>query len=205
VSGRAAVFLDRDGVLNEFVRDPESRLPDSPLRARDVRMVPGAAAAAARLAQAGFALVCVTNQPSAAKGKASVEELLDVHRRVVELLAREGVRIEASRLCWHHPEGVVPGLTQACACRKPEPGMLLDAAGALSIDLGRSWMVGDTDRDVAAGRAAGCRTVLLDYPDTADKRSPGIAPDLHAGDLDDGVTQILSLVKSETFRQTALC
>jgi D-glycero-D-manno-heptose 1,7-bisphosphate phosphatase len=205
VRDRAAAFLDRDGILNEFVLDRESRLPDSPFDARDVRLIPGAAAAVARLAQAGFALICVTNQPAAAKGKASIEALLEVHARVLELLELQGVSIDASRLCWHHPEGVVPGLAHACACRKPAPGMVLDAAGELSIDLTRSWMVGDTDRDVGAGLAAGCRTALIDYPDTADKRSSGVAPDLRASDLGTAVTRILGVAESETFQPTALC
>jgi D-glycero-D-manno-heptose 1,7-bisphosphate phosphatase len=202
---RAAAFLDRDGVLNEFVLDRESGLPDSPLHAREVKLIEGAAAAAARFAQAGFALICVTNQPAAAKGKASIEDLLAVHERVLELLARAGVKLAASRVCWHHPEGVVPELAHACACRKPQPGMVLDAAAALAVDLGCSWMVGDTDRDIAAGRAAGCRTVLIDYPKTADKRSSAALPDLRASDLGDAASQVLEVVKSETFQPSVLC
>lgn len=202
---RAAAFLDRDGVLNEFVLDRASGLPDSPLHAREVKLIEGAAAAAARFAQAGFALICVTNQPAAAKGKASIEDLLAVHERVLELLARAGVKFETSRVCWHHPEGVVPELAHACACRKPQPGMVLDAAAALAVDLGCSWMVGDTDRDVAAGRAAGCRTVLIDYPQTADKRSSAALPDLRASDLGDAASQVLEVVKSETFQPSVLC
>lgn len=204
MTGRPAVFLDRDGVLNEFVVDPTSGIPDSPHRAEDVRLIPGAAAAAARLADAGFTLVCVSNQPAAAKDKASIAELLDVHRRVGELLAREGATLEASRLCWHHPEGLVPELSRPCACRKPEPGMLLDAAGELGIDLGASWMVGDSDTDVVAGRAAGCRTVLVEYGGTAHKRSASTRPDLLAVDLDDAATQLLATPKLETFQSIAL-
>lgn len=204
MTGRPAAFLDRDGVLNEFVVDPVSGIPDSPHRAEDVRLIPGAAAAAAGLARAGFVLVCVSNQPAAAKGKASIATLLDVHRRVTELLAREGAKLEASRLCWHHPEGIVRELAMRCACRKPEPGMLLDAASELNIDLSASWMVGDSDVDVAAGRAAGCRTVLIEYDDTAHKRSASTRPDLCAADLRDGVAQLLASCKSETFQSIAL-
>ena len=187
-----AAFLDRDGVLNELVPDPVSGAPESPLQVEDVRLLPGAAAAArAAGASAGIALVCVSNQPAAAKGKVSVEQLHAVHERVLELLAREGVRLDASRLCLHHPEGVVPELSGPCACRKPAPGMLLDAAAALGLDLGASWMVGDTDADVAAGRAAGCRTVLIEYPGSAHKRAGRASPDCVAVDLADGVAQLL--------------
>jgi D-glycero-D-manno-heptose 1,7-bisphosphate phosphatase len=200
VSGSPAAFLDRDGVLNEFVVDPVSGVPDSPHEVEDVRLVPGAAAAAARLARAGFTLVCVSNQPAAAKGKASVERLLEVHRRVTELLADEGAVLAASRLCWHHPEGTVARFARRCVCRKPEPGMLLDAAAEIGIDLGASWMVGDTDTDVAAGRAAGCRTVLIEYRATSHKRSSSSRPDLRASDLEDGIAKLLAYVGQRHFR-----
>jgi histidinol-phosphate phosphatase family protein len=188
---RPAAFLDRDGVLNEAVPDPVSGLPESPLRVADVRLLPGAAGAAGELARAGYALVCVTNQPAAAKGKATLEQLIGVHERVLELLEHEGVRLDASRLCPHHPDGVVAELSGPCECRKPGAGMLLDAAFALRLDLGASWMLGDTDTDVQAGRAAGCQTVLIDYPGSAHKRSSGAAPDLFAEDLRDAAAQIL--------------
>jgi histidinol-phosphate phosphatase family protein len=135
-------------------------------------------------------LVCVTNQPAAAKGKVTVEQLLDTHERVLELLEQEGVRVEASRLCLHHPEGLPGELSRPCSCRKPAPGMLLDAADALNLDLGSSWMLGDTDGDVLAGSAAGARTVLIEYPPSAHKRLGGCSPDLLATDLADGVAQL---------------
>jgi histidinol-phosphate phosphatase family protein len=172
---RPAVFLDRDGVLNDGVPDPDTGELESPLRPRDVRLRPGAAAAARALAGAGYALVCVSNQPAAAKGKTTVPELQVVHERVLELLAREGVRLDASYLCHHHPQGRVPELSGPCACRKPAPGMLLAAARDLGLRLGASWMVGDTDADMAAGGAAGCRTVLVEYPGSAHKRGDAAA------------------------------
>jgi histidinol-phosphate phosphatase family protein len=189
--GRSAAFLDRDGTLNEAVPDPESGLPESPLRVGDVRLLPGAAAAAAALAEAGYVLVCVSNQPAAAKGKLALQQLLSVHERVLELLAREGVQLQASLLCPHHPEGVIGELSRPCACRKPAPGMLIDAAGAWALELESSWMLGDTDSDAQAGRAAGCRTVLIEYPQSAHKRLGDAAPDLRAADIGEGVAQLL--------------
>ena len=191
VPGSAAIFLDRDGVLNAAVPDPVSGWPESPLHVADVRLLPGAAAAAHRLADAGYALVCVSNQPAAAKGKATVEQLLAVHERVLELLAQDGASLDASRLCPHHPEGVVAQLSGPCPCRKPAPGMLTDAAAALALDLGASWMIGDTDADIAAGRAAGCRTVLLDYPGSAHKRTGEAGEDMLAADLTEAVSLLL--------------
>lgn len=189
--GSPAVFLDRDGTLNAAVRDARSGVSESPLQPDQVRLLPGAAEAVASLARAGFALVCVSNQPAAAKGTATLAQLLSVHERVLELLAQEGVRLHASRLCLHHPEGTVAGLAGPCDCRKPAPGMLLDAAGALELELRRSWMLGDTDSDVGAGRAVGCRTVLIAYPASAHKRFEGTAPDFFAADLTDAVAQLL--------------
>jgi D-glycero-D-manno-heptose 1,7-bisphosphate phosphatase len=187
---RRAVFLDRDGVLNECVRDPDSGLEESPLDPEDVRLLPGAAAAARTLAGAGYSLVCVSNQPAAAKGKITVQELLVVHDRVLALLAAEGVRFDAWRLCPHHPDGVVEGLSGPCTCRKPGPGMLLDVAPALALNLDASWMLGDTDADVFAGRAAGCRTGLIAYPGTGHKRPGWAHPDLLAADLQNAVDQL---------------
>jgi D-glycero-D-manno-heptose 1,7-bisphosphate phosphatase len=184
---RAAVFLDRDGVLNELVGDPRTGAGESPLRLQDVCLIPGAAAAAASLARAGYVLICVSNQPAAAKGIVSVEQLLAVHRRVTELLANEGVTLDASRLCLHHAQGVVSGLATTCACRKPAPGMLLDAAASVGVDMVRSWMVGDTDSDIAAGRAAGCRTLLIDHPGSIHKRLQVVSPDAGAGSLAEGI------------------
>jgi D-glycero-D-manno-heptose 1,7-bisphosphate phosphatase len=191
VSGRPAAFLDRDGTLNEFAPDPDSGVPESPLRVADVRLIEGAADAARQLAHAGFALVCVSNQPAAAKGKVSLEGLLAVHERVLELLREEGVHLDASRLCLHHPEGVVPELSGPCDCRKPAPGMLLDAAEELGLDLASSWMLGDTDSDVLAGHAAGCRAVLIEHPGSAHKRAGGARPDLVASSLADAAAQLL--------------
>jgi D-glycero-D-manno-heptose 1,7-bisphosphate phosphatase len=189
--GRPVVFLDRDGVLNAAIPDPVSGKPESPLRVEDVRLLPGAAAGARALALAGYALACVSNQPAAAKGKVTVEQLVAIHERVLELLEAEGVSLEASRLCPHHPDGVVPELSGVCECRKPAPGMLLDAALALKSDLSASWMCGDTDTDVEAGRAAGCRTALISYPGSAHKRTSDVSAELCADDLAGAAAGIL--------------
>ena len=86
-------------------------------------------------------------------------------------------------MCLHHPDGVVPELSGPCDCRKPAPGMLVDAARELDLDLERSWMVGDTDADVEAGRAAGCRTALILNAASAHKRSREVGADLEGPDL----------------------
>jgi D-glycero-D-manno-heptose 1,7-bisphosphate phosphatase len=190
VSGAAAAFIDRDGVLNELVPDPESGLPESPLHPDDVRLLPGVGEALRALAAAGFLLVGVSNQPAAAKGKVPLEQLLAVQERVLELLAAEGAGFADFKLCLHHPEGTVAELSGPCECRKPAPGMLLEAAAERSLDLAASWMIGDTDSDVEAGRNAGCLTVLVEYPGSEHKRGGGSRPDLRAPDLTAAVTSI---------------
>jgi D-glycero-D-manno-heptose 1,7-bisphosphate phosphatase len=189
--GRPAVFLDRDGVLNANVQDPESGRFESPLKLADVHLLPGVGASLRRLAGAGYVLACVSNQPVAAKGKTSVGELLALHERVLALLAREGVCLDASRLCPHHPDGLVAELSGPCDCRKPAAGMLLDVARAQRLDLPASWMLGETDSDVQAGKTAGCRTVLVEYPLSAHKRLGGASPDSRAADLAGAVAQVL--------------
>jgi D-glycero-D-manno-heptose 1,7-bisphosphate phosphatase len=155
-----AVFLDRDGVLNEAVVR-EGR-PYPPGRLEDLKLVPDAPEALARLKAAGFLLLVVTNQPDVAKGTQS--------RTVVEAInatLRAALPIDDFFVCWHDDR-------DACSCRKPKPGLLLDAAARYGIDLAASFMVGDRWRDIDAGAAAGCRTVLIerDYRE----RGPSMPP-----------------------------
>lgn len=192
MSGRVAVFVDRDGVINELVPDPISDRPESPLRPSDLRLIPGASAALGRLAGAGWLLVGVSNQPAASKGMVSLADVQAVQARVLELLAAEDVRFDAFKLCFHHPDGVVPELTGDCDCRKPAPGMLLEAARELDLDPAACWMVGDTDGDVGAGRAAGCRTALIEYPGSAHKRIGDPYPDTIVPDLSAAASVILA-------------
>jgi D-glycero-D-manno-heptose 1,7-bisphosphate phosphatase len=134
----------------------------------------------------------VSNQPSAAKGLLSVADLHAIQTRVIELLDAEGAGFDDFRLCLHHPDGVVPELTRQCDCRKPAPGMLLAAAEALCLDLRRSWMVGDTDGDVLAGRAAGCRTILVATAGSAHKRTAELHPDAIVSNLTRAASIILA-------------
>jgi D-glycero-D-manno-heptose 1,7-bisphosphate phosphatase len=189
--GARAAFVDRDGVINDLVEDPASARPESPLRVEDVTLIPDAAAALRRLSQSGLLVVGVSNQPAAAKGKASLEQLMAIQERVVDLLAEQGARFDAFRICLHHPRGTDSQLTRRCDCRKPAPGMLLDAAQELGIDLQRSWMIGDTDADVQAGRAAGCRTALVMQPLSAHKRSETTPPDLVVSSLADAAQRLV--------------
>ena len=177
-----AVFLDRDGLINELVADPASGYLESPLDPADVRLVPDALEALRRLGTLDVPLVVISNQPAAAKGKTTLASLEAVHEAVARLLDEAGVAIADYRYCFHHPEGSDPALREACSCRKPEPGMILDAAAALGdCDLSRSWVVGDSDVDVEAGRRAGCRTILVERPDSAHRRGGSVQPEQKVG------------------------
>ncbi|HAM72973.1 MAG TPA: D,D-heptose 1,7-bisphosphate phosphatase [Verrucomicrobiales bacterium] len=152
-----AVFLDRDGTLN---READG------LRSIDaLELLPGAAEGVQRLNQAGLRVVVVTNQPVVAKGQVTEGELREIHNKLESLLGLEHAFVDRIYHCPHHPEKGFPGerpeLKIDCDCRKPRPGMLLRAARELNLDLGRSWMVGDTTVDVAAARAAGVKPVLV--------------------------------------------
>jgi D-glycero-D-manno-heptose 1,7-bisphosphate phosphatase len=184
MSARAAVFVDRDGVLNDVLVDPFTGLHESPYRAEDVHLTDGAVEALQLLATLGLETAVVSNQPAAAKGTHTRAELDAVHAEVVRQLAEAGVWIGVWRYCLHHPAGVDPELGRACACRKPAPGLILDAAAALGVvDLSSSWLIGDSDVDITAGHAAGCRTILIEHATTAHRRMGGQEPSHRVDDV----------------------
>jgi len=162
-----AVFLDRDGVLTEaLVRDGKAY---APVTLAEARIATDAPAALARLKAAGFLLVVVTNQPDVARGIARREDVEAIHAAL-----RAALPLDACFVCYHDD-------ADACACRKPLPGLLTQAAVEYGIDLARSFMIGDRWRDVDAGSAAGCRTVWIDrgYREPP----PARAPDARVGTL----------------------
>lgn len=186
----AAILLDRDGILTEPVLDPQTGMLESPLHPEDVRLIDGAAEAAARLKARGIPVVVVSNQPAAAKGTVTVEELRAVHERAVALLTMDGVTLDGWEYCLHHPDAVVAELRTDCDCRKPAPGLLVRALEALHVGALEAWMVGDADRDIVAGKRAGCRTALIEHPASAHRRH-GEQPDLRAASLRAFVTWLL--------------
>jgi len=151
---RQAIFLDKDGTLIEDV--PYNVDP------RKIRLMPGVAAGLRRLSGLGYAFIVVTNQAGVARGYFREEALTAVESRLRSLLRDQGVTMQGFYYCPHHPEGTVAAYTTACNCRKPMPGMLLDAAARFGIRLEQSWMVGDILDDVEAGNRAGCKTILVD-------------------------------------------
>lgn len=181
---RPAVFLDKDGTL---LRDVPHNVDP-----RRMRLLPGAGAGAALLHAAGYALVVVTNQPGVARGLFAETALRAVERRLRALLRAAGAELAGFYFCPHDPAGSVPKYAVRCGCRKPLPGLIARACLELSLDPGRSWMVGDILNDVEAGRRAGCRALMIDNGhETQWLRSPLREPHATAPDLAQAARQIL--------------
>ena len=170
-----AVFFDRDGTLNEaIVREGRPFPPESQ---DELRILADAPAALSRLKQAGFLIIVVTNQPDVARGGQSRGAVESIHAALAAELP-----IDDFLVCWHD-DG------DGCACRKPKPGLLLEAAARHEIDLRASFLVGDRWRDINAGAAAGCRTILIDR--RYRERGPSVEPDFRALSLDEAAAWIL--------------
>ncbi len=151
--GPRAVFLDRDGTINaevDYLSDPD-----------DLRLVDRAGEAIARLNRAGYLCVVITNQSGIARGKLTEDRLGQIHRRLDELLAAKGAHIDHYEACPHHPDYGSQLYRQDCECRKPKPGMYLQAQAALGIDLQGSWAVGDSSRDLEAATRIGVPGFLV--------------------------------------------
>jgi D-glycero-D-manno-heptose 1,7-bisphosphate phosphatase len=174
---KRAAFLDRDGVLNR--KAPEGEYVT---RWEEMEFLPGAREAVRLLNQAGYFVVVVTNQRCVAKGLITASELDSMHRRMRREFEAVDARIDA---IYHCPHDFQP----PCSCRKPQPGMLREAARAHELDLRASWMIGDSDHDVEAGRNAGCRTARL----IEDGESPMGAANVVASSLLDAVRKLLEL------------
>ncbi len=183
MNARRGIFLDRDGVLVEDA-GPVTRLDQ-------FRLLPGVPAALARLKQAGYLLLMASNQSVVARGLASEAELHELHRQLSCLLVDAGgPGLDASYFCPHHPNADLPAYRSECDCRKPRPGLLWRGAADFGLDLSECFMIGDRLTDVAAGRRAGCRTILVqtgqhDAPliATVDPWDPSTAPDHVCRDL----------------------
>lgn len=181
-----AVFLDRDGVINidsDLIKHPDEMV-----------LYPDATKSIQALHSAGFVVVVVTNQSVVARGLTDLKGIEAIHARMERLLAEEGAFVDQISFCPHHPDKgypeEVPAFKIECHCRKPKPGMLLDAASRFNIDCSNSWMVGDSERDILAGQAAGCRTIRVK---TGHGLKPStVVPDAHVAGIWEATTHILA-------------
>ena len=181
-----AVFLDRDGVINELIYYQEQGIVDSPFTAEQFRLLPGVGEAIRKLNEADYKVILASNQPGIAKGSMSEENFQKIRQKMTQELAEAGAFLDGEYYCFHHPEAKVERLRANCGCRKPEPGLLLQAAKDMGIDLSKSWMIGDGLTDVKAGKRAGTRTILrgrmkcelCHLMDEEDARPDAISPNL---------------------------
>lgn len=187
---RRAVFLDRDGVIvPELDNYLETGIPD---------VWPSSARAIARLNEAGFLVVVVTNQPAVAHGRLTEADVQAHNQKIAEQLAEYSAHVDRYMYCPHHPNGEVPEYSGPCQCRKPLPGMLFDAAAELGIGMAHSVIVGDRMTDVEAGHRAGCAFTILVESGLHEKArivtsAPAldIEPDAQVADLEAAVAWLL--------------
>jgi D,D-heptose 1,7-bisphosphate phosphatase len=178
-----AIFLDRDDTLIEdagYIDNPDQ-----------VKLLDGAAEALRELKEMGYKLVVATNQSGVARGIVTEEVLDEIHNRLKQSLAERGAFLDQIYYCPYHPDGVIPKYRKESDRRKPNPGMLLTAAEEMDIDLGQSWCIGNSSRDVEAGLRAGCKTILINHP--SHHKQPEFnapAPDYRAVNIKEAVNII---------------
>ena len=178
------VFLDRD---NTLIADPG--YISSP---EQVHLMPGVGDALRNLRRGGFKLVLVTNQSGIARGLLSVADLERIHAELRRQLQEQGASLDAIYYCPFHPEGTVAPFGRESIDRKPSPGMVVQAAVELDLDLGASWLVGDSGRDIEAGRRGGCKTVLLAAAGKQGGEENDCPPDYLAGNMMEAAGIILA-------------
>ncbi|MBF0511046.1 MAG: HAD-IIIA family hydrolase [Candidatus Omnitrophica bacterium] len=194
---RRAVFFDRDGVINELFYNPETNEFESPMDAKDLKLKTGALESLKKIQDLDFLLFLISNQPSFAKGKTSLENIQQVHEKLHGALVDFGIHFSEYYYCFHHPKGIVEGYSYDCACRKPGPFFLFKAADQYRLDMNNSWLVGDQDIDILCGQKAGVKTILIEEKHSASKRGSS-CPDYVVKDIQEAVSFINTKMNSKT-------
>ena len=156
-----AVFIDRDGVINEILYFPDMGRIDTPFHPDQFRLLPKVPEAVRLINEMGYKAIVVSNQPGISRNNFSEEILSRIDEKMRALVSAGGGKLDAIYYCRHHPDGTNPLYRMSCECRKPKPGLFLQAARDLDIDLPSSYVVGDGFIDIEAGQAAGCKTILI--------------------------------------------
>ena len=194
-----AIFLDRDDTLIDdpgYINSPEQ-----------VKLLDGVPEALIQLKSLGYKLIVVTNQSAVAHGIVTEKVLGEIHERLEQLLADKNAFLDRIYYCPYHPEGVVPKYCKESNSRKPGPGMLLKAADEMDIDLGQSWCIGNSSRDIEAGLRAGCKTILIDMPPAHQKQPSssmslaGVNPDYKAVNIKEAVNIVKKYLRSPDEQQ----
>ena len=158
---KRAVFLDRDGVINPMVYNPEHGVLDTPLNPKEFFLLPRVGEAIHAINQMEFLVVVISNQPGVAKGKMTFPLLNAITEKMLEEVKKSGAKLDKVFYCLHHPEAVLAEYRQICDCRKPKAGLLLKASQELGINLKLSYMIGDGVTDIQAGKEVGCKTIWI--------------------------------------------
>lgn len=170
INKQKAIFLDRDGTINEYVGFLRS--PD------EFRLLDGVTDAIKKINSSGYLAIVITNQPVIARGEVTFKGLEEIHNKMETLLGRDGAYLDAIYFCPHHPHkgyaGEIPELKFDCDCRKPKAGMIFKAANDFNIDLSASWMIGDGENDVLCGINAGCKTAIIGENPSANLSGTGL-------------------------------
>jgi D-glycero-D-manno-heptose 1,7-bisphosphate phosphatase len=156
-----AVFLDRDGVINRLVFNPQTGEFESPHQAQDLVFYPWTLASLKALLLKGYLLFLVSNQPSYAKGKTTMENIKSIHKLMHQTFRENKIDFAEYYYCYHHPKGIVSDLTCICQCRKPGTLFLQQAAKKYKVDIANSWMVGDRETDILCGNSFGLKTIWV--------------------------------------------
>ncbi len=182
-----AVFLDRDGVINREV--------DVLRSVKQLRILPKAAEAIRKINRIGFLAIVITNQPVVARGWLTEKEVDRIHAVLIKRLGAKGAKLDAIYYCPHHPNANLKKYRMKCSCRKPNIGLIKKAAKNFGINLKKSFMVGDSTRDILAGKRAGMKTILVKTGYAGKDRKYDVKPDFTATDLNKAVGIIKKHVK----------
>lgn len=186
-----SIFLDRDGVINKVVYHKEMGIVDSPSSVDQFMLLPDVGKAINKFHELGFIVIIVSNQPGLAKDNYGTDEFEKIKEKMHNELLQDGAEVDGEYYCLHHPEAEIEKYHVICDCRKPKPGMIIQAVEDHDINLSESWMIGDGINDILAGNAAGCKTILIGrmkcdlcrYLEEENAKPDFIAPNLYSASL----------------------
>ncbi len=181
-----AVFFDRDGVINRLVYNPDTNEYESPHFLKDLEFYPWTLEALKKIQEEGYLLFLISNQPSYAKGKTTLENIKAIHDKMHDYMKANDILFTEYYYCYHHPEGIVPEYSCECECRKPKPYFILEAKKKYNLDFKNSWMIGDRDTDVFCGQNAGIKTILV-HEELSDNNRGKSKPDYNAVNVKDAI------------------
>jgi D-glycero-D-manno-heptose 1,7-bisphosphate phosphatase len=192
---KKAVFLDRDGVINPLVYNPITSEYESPHYTDDFSVYPTVVKSLKRLINQGYYLFIVSNQPSYAKGKTTLDNIKAIEKLLTVYFDENDVLIKKYYYCYHHPDGIVPEYSGSCECRKPGTLFLEDAIKNYNLSVNDCWFVGDRDTDIICGKTIGMKTLLIKNKYSVDKAGNEI-PDEYASDISEATSIIISKARN---------